>query len=134
MPSVRPAPTTPSDDPAQEAYRAALAHVAARRFREAQDGLSRFLEEHPSHPYTDNALYWRGTVAYAERRYTEARRDFERVVREFPHGNKVADALYHLGMCHLRLGERDVARSYFQRVRSEHPNTLAARLAAREDA
>lgn len=145
-PSVQPpppavAPTAPAaraqppeDDPAQQAYRAALALVTARRFAEANDALTRFLQQYPAHPYTDNALYWRGTVAYAERRYADALRDFERVVAEFPRGNKVPDALYQIGMCHLRLGDRDTARSYFRRVQAEYPNTVAARLASREDA
>ncbi|MFO0693249.1 MAG: tol-pal system protein YbgF [Polyangiales bacterium] len=122
------------DDPAQQSYRAALALVTARRFAEANDALTRFLQQYPNHPYTDNALYWRGTVSYAERRYGDALRDFERVVAEFPRGNKVPDALYQIGMCHLRLGDRDTARSYFRRVQAEYPNTVAARLASREDA
>jgi tol-pal system protein YbgF len=122
-----------ADDPSVREYQAALAHVAARRFDEALAGLTGFLHAHPQHPYADNAMYWRGEVLYMRRDYAAAERELAEMVRRFPHGNKVPDALLRLGFCRQRQGDLDGARTYFRRVRAEHPGTVAARLASRED-
>ncbi|MFO0712262.1 MAG: tol-pal system protein YbgF [Sandaracinus sp.] len=128
-----PAPRRPADDPAVREYQLALGHVAARRFDEALAGLTGFLRAHPQHPYADNAMYWRGEVLYMRRDYAGAERELAEMVRRFPHGNKVADALLRLGFCRQRQGDLEGARTYFRRVRTEHPGTVAARLASRED-
>ena len=122
-----------AEDPSVREYQAALAHVAARRFDEALAGLTSFLHAHPQHPYADNAMYWRGEVLYMRRDYAAAERELAEMVRRFPHGNKVPDALLRLGFCRQRQGDLDGARTYFRRVRAEHPGTVAARLASRED-
>ena len=122
-----------ADDPSVREYQAALNHVAARRFDEALAGLSTFLRLHPSHPYADNAMFWRGEVLYMRRDFAAAERELAEMVRRFPRGNKVPDALLRLGFCRQRQGDLEGARTYFRRVRAEHPGTVAARLASRED-
>jgi tol-pal system protein YbgF len=129
-----PPPEARRSEAAVERYRVALGHVQGQRLTEALAALTGFLNEFPSHPYADNALYWRGEVEYAMRRYPEALRDFQRLVREHPRGNKVPDALLKMGLCHLRMGDTDRARAYFRRVRNEYPDSVAARLASQEDA
>lgn len=127
------APRRPAEEPAVREYQAALGHVAARRFDEALAGLGAFLSSHPQHPYADNAMYWRGEVLYMRRDFAAAERELADMVRRFPQGNKVPDALLRLGFCRQRQGDLEGARSYFRRVRTEHPGTVAARLASRED-
>jgi tol-pal system protein YbgF len=122
-----------ADEPSVREYQAALAHVAARRFDEALAGLTGFLSAHPQHPYADNAMYWRGEVLYMRRDYAAAERELAEMVRRFPRGNKVPDALLRLGFCRQRQGDLEGARVYFRRVRTDHPGTVAARLASRED-
>ncbi len=130
----RPPSEARASEAAVERYRLALGHVQGQRLAEALAALTGFLNEFPSHPYADNALYWRGEVEYALRHYPEALRDFQRLVREHPRGNKVPDALLKMGLCHLRMGDTDRARAYFRRVRNEYPDSVAARLASQEDA
>lgn len=114
-------------------YRAGLAHLTARRFEPAIGALSAFLRDHPGSSQADDAMYWRATAYYALRRYREAVVDYERVVRIAPRGERSADALYHSGLCYRRLGEVARARTIFTRVQREYPESVAARLAARED-
>jgi tol-pal system protein YbgF len=129
--SVTPRP--PGSDPVVRQYQAALQHVAGRRFGEALGALDAFLRDHPQHPYADNAMYWRAEVLYAQRDYVGAERELLELLRRFPRGNKVPDALLRLGFCRERQGDVEGARAYFRRVRAEHPGTVAARLASRED-
>jgi tol-pal system protein YbgF len=121
------------EDPVVREYRAALGFVEARRWNDALGALARFAAAHPDHPYADNALYWQGEVLYAQREYRRAMEILETMIRRYPRGNKVPDALLRLGYCSLRLGDPERARTYFERVRREHPDSVAARLASREE-
>ncbi len=138
-PSPVPAPPPPTpvrppaDDPAVTEYRAALAHLSARRLDEALAGLDAFLRAHPRHAYADNALYWRGEIYYAQRDYRRALAELTALVERYPRGNKVPEALLRIGLCHERMGERARARAVFQRLRTQYPDSVAARMASRED-
>lgn len=117
---------------ARERYRAALKLVRERDFERALEALGQFLAAHPSDALTDDAMYWRGEVHYAQRRYREALDAFAEVLARFPTGSRVPDALFKVGMCHHRLGDEASARAYFRRVREEYPDTEAARLVPEE--
>jgi tol-pal system protein YbgF len=116
----------------RERYRAALKLVRERAFGAALQALTSFLAEHPDGAFTDDAMYWRAEVHYAERRYQEALDQFAAVVARYPTGTRVPDALLKLGMCHRRLGDEANARAYFRKVRDQYPDTEAARLVPEE--
>ncbi|MEZ4337394.1 MAG: tetratricopeptide repeat protein [Sandaracinaceae bacterium] len=122
----------PENDPATQRYRAALSALE-RRLPDAISAFDRFVREHPAHPYADNAMYWRAVRLRAAT--TLAR---WRLLRPhpgcFPHGNKVPDALLRIGLCYERMGQRERARRVFSRLRQQYPDTVAARMASREDA
>lgn len=126
-------PRAPEDDPIVREYQAALAHVEARRWADALESLARFASAHPDHPYADNAMYWQGEVHYAQREYRRAIEVFGALARRHPQGNKVPDALLRIGLALEHLGDRDGARAYFRRVREQYPDSIAARMAAREE-
>jgi tol-pal system protein YbgF len=122
-----------SQDPVVAAYRRALRLVRDRQFGEALGALQDFVRSHPDHPFADNATYWVGEVHYAARRYDQALQTFGRVVSEYPEGNKVADALFKMALCHKRTGDLQKAAALLERVQRQYPDTIAARMASRED-
>jgi tol-pal system protein YbgF len=128
------APRPREADPAVRQYREALQHLSERRLERALTGLREFLEAHPSHPYADNALYWRGEVHYVRRDYRTALGTFSELIRRYPRGNKVPEALLRIGLCYERMGQRARARRVFDRLRAQYPESVAARMASREDA
>ena len=130
----QPAETSPDTDSSVEGYRRALSLIREERFDDALVELDAFLAAHPSHPYSDNALFWCGEIHYLRHEYGLAQQYFERIDKLYPWGNKAPDALYRLGQIYLRRGDKARARSYFDKVREQFPNTAAARLALREDA
>ena len=132
--SVPAIPQTPLQIDPVEDYRAALGLVNAQRFDEAHVALTHFVDSYPSHPYADNALFWRAEVRYLQRNYGEALVEYEAVLRRFPEGNKAPDALYKIGMCHTRLGNAASARDAFERVKHQYPTSEAARLASQQEA
>ncbi|MDQ3035062.1 MAG: tol-pal system protein YbgF, partial [Myxococcota bacterium] len=128
-----PMPRAPEDDAIVREYQSALAHVEARRWELALASLTRFVAAHPDHPYADNAMYWQGEVHYARREYRRAIDIFGALAERYPRGNKVPDALLRIGLSLEHLGDRDGARAYFRRVREQYPDSIAARMASREE-
>ncbi|MBZ0118529.1 MAG: tetratricopeptide repeat protein, partial [Sandaracinaceae bacterium] len=85
-------------------------------------------------PYADNAHYWRGEIHFARRDYARAAAEMQRLIERYPNGNRVPDAMLRLGICLERLGETARARAVLQELRSRFPQSVAARMASREDA
>lgn len=134
MVPVAPEPLTTAPDTAVVAYRAALAHLRDRQYVEAVSAFDVFLRTNPNHPYVANAHYWRAEAIYAQRRYRDALHAFEVFVQRHGSHAKVADALLKMGLCHAHGGDTARARAMFRRVQQEYPDTVAARLASREEA
>lgn len=133
--AIAAAPSAQADqDRAVQAYRGALAHLRDRDYAAAVAGFDAFLEAHSRHAYAGNALYWRAEAIYAQRRYRDALHAFEVFVQRNARHSKVADALLKMGLCHSRSGDSARARVFFRRVQQEFPDTVAARLASREEA
>lgn len=135
MVPVAPEPlTNAAPDTAVVAYRAALAHLRDRQYVEAVSAFDVFLRTNTNHPYVANAHYWRAEAIYAQRRYRDALHAFEVFVQRHGSHAKVADALLKMGLCHAHGGDTARARAMFRRVQQEYPDTVAARLASREEA
>jgi tol-pal system protein YbgF len=133
-PEATEAVANPDASASVEGYRRALSLIREERFEDALIELDAFLSAHPSHPYSDNALFWCGEIHFLRHEYPLALQYFERIDKLYPWGNKAPDALYRIGQIYLKRGDKRRARSYFDKVREQFPNTAAARLASREDA
>lgn len=126
--------TAKSEEVSVEGYRRGLSLIREQKFSEALVELDAFSSAHPSHPYSDNALYWCGEIHYLRHDYAPALRYFEQIEKLYPWANKAPDALYRMGQIYLRRGDTARAQAYFKKVREQFPDTAAARLALREDA
>jgi tol-pal system protein YbgF len=113
-------------------YRAALGFVRQRKYEQALQALSGFIENYPKSEYVDSAIYWRGEVYYATRAYRDALKQFEVVTTRFPTSRRMPDSLLKIGMCHKRLGNLERARDLFSRLRRQYPTSNAARIASLE--
>jgi len=129
-----PAEVTVREEVNVDGYRRALSLIREQKFNEALQELDAFASEHPSHPYTDNALFWSGEIYYLRHEYDRALAYFQRIEKLHAWENKAPDALYRIGQIYLRRGDTARAQAYFDKVREQFPNTAAARLALREDA
>ena len=110
-------------------YQKAFQAVQQRRFNDAADGLSAYLQKYPEGEYADNAQYWLGEIYLLQESFDRAELAFSQLINQFPTSDKRSDALYKLGQVNDRLGNDAKAKTYLQRVIKEHPNTASARLA-----
>jgi tol-pal system protein YbgF len=114
----------------QQNYDAAFALLQGRRYDEAASAFETFLQQFPTSPRADNAVYWLAETHYVRGRYGDALPVFRRVIEEHPQSDKVPDALLKVGYCQDELGERAAARTSLQEVMRQFPDTTAARLAS----
>jgi tol-pal system protein YbgF len=115
------------DPAAGPAYDAAMSLVNAKQYEKALDALAAFLVRWPDHPYSDNAMYWRGECYFARGDYRRASEQFEGVMARFPAGDKVPDALLKLGITQQKLGNPAKAKESFDRLMQLYPQSEAAR-------
>lgn len=115
------------DPAAVPAYDEALSYARSGRCDEAIARFDAWLARWPSHPHTDNALYWRGQCHLRRGDLDRARRDMEALLSRFPVGNKVPDALFTLASLHRRTGDVASAEQLTQRLVHDFPDSDPAR-------
>ena len=111
----------------QRAYRA----YANKQYQKAESELSRFVAEHPSHGFADNALFWKGESLLAQGKLMRAIGEYERLLRRFPRSEKGPSTLYRIGFVYDKLFDYAKAKEYYFKVVDRHPGTDAARKAGR---
>jgi tol-pal system protein YbgF len=115
-----------------ELYKHAFAQLQEKHHQEAIDSFDRFLEQYPSHDYSDNALYWMGEAYYDVQNYGKALECFQKVVTLYPSGNKVPDALLKSGLCYANSGDPATAKDIMGQLLAAYPATRAANIAQKK--
>lgn len=116
------------------AYDTAYSLVAAKRFAEATEAFTQFLQDYPDGRYAPNAHYWRGELELVSEPpdLESARQSFALLISAYPNHAKVPDAFYKLGRVHYLKGNREKAREYLNLVIEQysainHPAVKLAR-------
>lgn len=107
----------------------ALLSPAQRRYKEAIQAFSGFLQKYPNSKLAGNAQYWLGEAHYVSQNNKAALRAFDKVVNDYPQSAKVPGALYKIGRIHQVKGDLQAARASLQRIVQDYPNSSAAGLA-----
>ena len=94
------AETTPAAkpaDPAEAAYQAAYAFVAAKQYDKAETALTAFVAKYPKSAKASHAQYWLGRVYMAQHLPAQAAKAYLDNYRNMPKGARAADSLLGLG-------------------------------------
>jgi tol-pal system protein YbgF len=111
----------------QAAYR--LLDPAEKRYDEAAEAFTKFLQQHPNDPLAANAQYWLGEAHYVAQQNDAALAAFEAVIANYPDSAKAPGALFKIGRLQEAAGKREAARASYRRVLAEYPDASAAGLA-----
>jgi tol-pal system protein YbgF len=114
------------DEPAEQAFAAALTTFRAREHGQAVLDLLDFIAKYPKHALAPRAQYWIGEAYYIQRDYPQALIEFNRVLDMALTAPSAADALLRIGMCHASLREPAPAAAAWQRITREYPRSEAA--------
>lgn len=124
---------SPQLDPMVESrsYEAALDQFRAANYPGAIAGFNGFLKAYPDSTLASNAQYWIGYAYYAQKDYKTALAHQKKLLALYPASNKVPDALLNIATIQLALDDLVGARKTLEGLVAKHPDTEAAKLAAR---
>ncbi len=117
MRTVRP---LPSSDAAGQ-YEQAFAYIKTGDYGAAESAFNSFLETHPDHALTPNAMYWLAESYYVRDQYDKAAKAFADAYQKYPGGPKGADNLLKLGMSLSGLGKTEEACIALSQLAREYP-------------
>ena len=124
-----PAVTVPAES--QALYDRGYTLYHQKRYEDAEDSLSRFLEAGAETDLADNALYWIGESRLARGDLEGALEAFASTVEQHPEGNKVPDALLKAGQVLEQVGDTGAARDSYRQVQRRFPESAAAVVASK---
>ena len=119
-------PATEMDE-FNEAYKS----YTNRAYDKALSLFARFVNAYPSHPYADNAVFWRGECYLATGKLPNAIGEYERLVRRYPKSEKAPSAIFKIGLVYDKLRDFGKAADYYFDVVERYPGTDEARRASR---
>lgn len=92
-PSVAPAEVKADPQAEMRDYEAALGHLRAGKFKEAQEAFEKFTAAYPKSSLMPNATYWLGSALYQQKQFAKSAEMFARVATHWPADAKAPDAL-----------------------------------------
>lgn len=116
----------------KSSYQAAIDLVRGKRYEEAADAFSSFIQTFPDGSYTGNAYYWLGEVLVVKGDQQGALTAFGALLERFPQHRKEPDAKYKMGRLYRELGDSAKARNLLEEVVTGYPGSSAAKLAEAE--
>lgn len=123
-PSPAPAPAAvsagkPSTPRAQ--YDQAFELLRKGAYDDAAAAFKKFVETHPDHALSSNAVFWHGETYYVRKNYAEAARIFLDGYKRYPKGNKAPDSLYKLGRSLALINEKKSACATLKKLLKTFP-------------
>lgn len=115
--------------PAQDLYNNAYGDYLKGNYSLAIDSFKLFLQQYPSTPLSDNALYWIGECHYSQEQYQQATDAFNELLINYPSGDKVPAAYLKKGLSLAQLGRKDEALATLKLLVAKFPTQEEARLA-----
>lgn len=103
-------------------YQKALGLLNHKDFVGAITKFQRFIAEHPSDNYADDATYWIGDSHFNLGDYARAIEAYQRVF-SYIRTDKGDDAQYKIGLCYLRLGDSSQAVAEFKKLSVIYPDS-----------
>jgi tol-pal system protein YbgF len=93
----------------QDVYKTAYADYQKGTYELAIDGFQTFVDQFPSNPLADDALYMIGECYYSQKKFTQAIEPFDELIVNYPASNKIAATYLKKGYCLAELERKDEA-------------------------
>lgn len=115
-----------------DAYKDAYETFQKGEYIEARDKFQKYLEDHPSSKYSENALFWIGESYYNEKNYEKAIVIYDDVIKKYPNGGKAPAALLKQGMAFSLLGDKKNASVIYKKIIERYPKSEQAEMARKK--
>jgi len=107
----------------------AYASVRNSHYQQSIRLLNQFIVNYPQGKYSDNALFWLGSVYKVVNNIPAAKKNFKAVFTQFPKSEKAALAMLKLADIYLAEHKMKKAKQLYARVKKNYPDTSSARVA-----
>ncbi|MBK1697327.1 tol-pal system protein YbgF [Rhodovibrio salinarum] len=110
------------DGSPQEQYDYAFGLLRQADYAQAEQALTKFLNQHPEHTLAGNAQYWLGETFYVRGNYERAAVTFAEGFQTYPDSQKAPDNLLKLGMSLAQIDRTEDACGIFAELQSRYPD------------
>lgn len=93
----------------QDVYKTAYADYQKGTYDPAIDGFQTFIEQFPTNPLADDALYMIGECYYSQKKFARAIEQLDELIINYPDSNKLAATYLKKGYCLAELKRKDEA-------------------------
>lgn len=115
----------PAGEP-KDQYIHAFGLLQAKRFAEAEQAFTAFLELHPEHELAGNAQYWLGESHYVRQDYEAAASAFLTGYQKYRTSTKAPDNLLKLGITLVVLDQKQDACAVFNELTDRYPTAASS--------
>jgi len=105
----------------QDLYKTAYADYQKGTYELAIDGFNTLIEQFPSNPLADDALYMVGECYYSQKKFGPAVEQFDELIVNYPASNKIAATYLKKGYCLAELKRKDEAIAVLRFLVSKYP-------------
>ena len=104
-------------------YDKGLAAFKAKKYKDAYNALSDFLEKHPKAVKAKEARFILGECLYHQKEYELSILEYQRVIADFPQSKKAIAALLQQGYAFEKLDEKETAKIVYNKLLSDYPKS-----------
>jgi tol-pal system protein YbgF len=107
----------------QQDYDKALSSFKAKKYKEAYNLFSDFIEKHSKSKLAVNARFWSGDCLYNQKEYALAILEYQNVIADYPHHIKASAALYKQALSFEKLQDTETAKIVYNKIVNEYPKS-----------
>jgi tol-pal system protein YbgF len=104
-------------------YDKGLAAYKAKKYKDAYNALSDYLEKNPNASKAKEARYLLGECLYNQKEYELAILEYQRVIADYPQSKKAPAALLQQGLAFEKLDEKETAKIVYNKLLSDYPKS-----------
>lgn len=121
-----------SEDIGEKLYNSGISQFKAKKFKEAYNTFTEYIEKYPKGEMLANARFWRGDCLYKQEEYELAILEYQNVIADFSSHLKAPAALLKQGLAFEKLKEPDTAKIVYTKLLEEYPKSEQAKTAKKQ--
>ena len=105
----------------EDQFQNAFENIRKKKWKEAKDSLSKFIELNPNNQLSGSAHYWLGELHLLENKYRDAALVFAEGFQKYPNSIKAPDMLFKLSFSLYEIDKKEDACKTIDKFKQEYP-------------
>lgn len=123
---VQAAPIAQSGDLAKTLYDSGTKAFSDRRYNDAVQIFTDFINTYPKHSLISNAHFWQGESYYQLKNYSNAILSYQQVIEKYPGSNKLQSSMLKQGISMYNRGQKDAGKVRLNELIRKYPKSSEA--------